>query len=188
MINEKWKVCPLNENYEASDLGRIRRIGSAKPLKTDNKIAKNGYMNCSLGRGNHAMVHRIIAITWLGNPPTDRHQVNHINCNKLDNRVSNIEWVTPKENLSHARKSGLLYSHSLRFKTKFKGCNNPNAKLSLECIAWLRWSLLFTKIYQKDLADLFGVSMSTIQKYRKETGKKRITPRQHDRNSDGSFR
>lgn len=54
-------------------------------------------------------VHRLVCWTFHGPPPTSNHQVNHINENPLDNRASNLEWVTRDENnekyWGHRRKS-----------------------------------------------------------------------------------
>lgn len=47
-------------------------------------------------------VHTIIAITFLGTPKTSNMQVNHIDGNKQNNDVTNLEWVTPSENSQHA--------------------------------------------------------------------------------------
>lgn len=44
-------------------------------------------------------VHRLIAITFIGQQPSPKHQINHKDCNKLNNNASNLEWLTPTENM-----------------------------------------------------------------------------------------
>lgn len=51
--------------------------------------------------------HRIIAVTFLGNPPEGCNDVNHLDGDKHNNAVSNLEWSSRKDNLEHARRTGL---------------------------------------------------------------------------------
>lgn len=69
--------------------------------------SSNGYMTvCLPSIGGSKTVHRIVAETFIPNP--DRKPcVNHINGDKSDNRVENLEWVTHSENAIHAYKNGL---------------------------------------------------------------------------------
>ncbi len=52
-------------------------------------------------------IHRLVAETFIGSAPSEEYQINHIDGNKANNSVDNLEWVTPKENTHHAFESGL---------------------------------------------------------------------------------
>ncbi|MCR4661705.1 MAG: NUMOD4 motif-containing HNH endonuclease [Clostridia bacterium] len=122
---EKWKSIKNYEGiYEVSDLGRIRRIeGTVKSglknsgyktvhsciLKQASK--KNGYLTVDLSKNKVVKtisVHRIVAEAFCEKDSEEKIVVDHINCNKHDNRAINLEWVTPKENRDRA-KSNKLY-------------------------------------------------------------------------------
>ena len=88
-------------NYEVSNLGRVRNIKSGRILKP--KLNKYGYLIHGLYKNNkqkYLFLHRIIATAFIDNPE-GKPCVNHIDENKLNNDLSNLEWCTVRENNIH---------------------------------------------------------------------------------------
>lgn len=122
-------------------------------------IMRTGYYGFSTrfgGRKSKAVffrVHRLIALTFVPNP-LKLPQINHIDGNKLNNNVTNLEWCTPKQNSQHAVKMGLI-KHSC-------GVHNPNSKLSIEDIKAIRENSQNLTI--RELGLKYKVHHSTIQR------------------------
>jgi hypothetical protein len=117
---------------------------------------KNGYATIGLqinGKKKMFFVHRLVACFFkpLGYALTEKHmQVNHINGNKLDNHVDNLEWVTPSQNTKHAYDLGL--NDSVK-----KGASNKNSKPVLDTA---------TGIYYKnatEAAKVYGLNPNTLR-------------------------
>lgn len=131
-------VCGYEGKYEVSNMGNVRSLsrstlGRWGKMKTSPgrmlkpSISNVGYLRidlCQGGKPKHHSVHRLVAIAFVPNKHS-KGTVNHINGNKLDNRADNLEWATPKEQTSHAKKNGLL--------NPSKGDNHPRRKQT-ECI------------------------------------------------------
>jgi len=103
--DEVWKDIPINPKYEASSFGRIR-IKKTKKIRAYKK-PKSGYLRITLYYSTNNqktfLVHRLIAITFLSNPE-NKKTVNHIDKNRRNNKVSNLEWNTMYEQNQHKRK------------------------------------------------------------------------------------
>lgn len=105
-----WKPTYIyGEQYEVNNIGEVRNRITKNILmpQKDNK----GYLRVRMSlhdRKATAKIHKLVAIAFIPNPE-NKPQVNHINCNKEDNRVENLEWVTNGENQIHAYKNGLNY-------------------------------------------------------------------------------
>ena len=97
------------EQYQVSNTGLVRNklTGHILTLREDNK----GYLRVRLSLHDKkatAKVHRLVAIAFIPNP-YGKPQVNHIDTDKHNNNVQNLEWVTNGENQIHAYKTGLNY-------------------------------------------------------------------------------
>ena len=100
---EKEVICTYkNETYSVRDNGSVLRHPKTgkKPRPTDNKWTfgkyndKTGYAEIA---GERA--HRIVAIAFIGSPPSPQHVVDHIDTNRRNNRPENLRWVTKLENI-----------------------------------------------------------------------------------------
>ena len=105
--NEVWKEISLEltnnkPKYYVSSLGRFT---NNKGQIISNYKYSSGYKRLCIKRKTF-LLHRLIAITFIPNPD-NKEQVNHIDGNKLNNSVKNLEWVTNQENQIHKVKIGL---------------------------------------------------------------------------------
>ncbi|QGT52809.1 HNH endonuclease [Lactococcus phage CHPC129] len=93
------------DNYEVSNLGKVRNIKSGRILKP--YLNEKGYLKHCLSEHNKRkflFLHRIIATAFIENPE-GKPQVNHIDENKLNNDLSNLEWCTVRENMIHGTRT-----------------------------------------------------------------------------------
>lgn len=104
---ENWKILKKkNTTFNVSNLGRLqvlnKKSGKFEPA---NLSYSGGHSEARylMTRGYYA--HRLIAEAWIGSIPKD-HEVNHIDGNKKNNKVTNLEIVTRSENIQHAFESG----------------------------------------------------------------------------------
>jgi hypothetical protein len=146
-----WKPIAINPEYAVSDCGRVMRISRAR-LRTP-VADKDGYMRIALranGRDRLFSVHRLVATAFLENP-LQKKCVNHIDGNKANNRVSNLEWATYSENWKHAINTGL---------------SNPRTRSKLDANALTEIESLSKQGFDvSDLAAKFGVGKPCIRRF-----------------------
>ena len=92
--------------YCADETGRIFNSRTGKELRQQSNGRYNKVTLSIDGKQRQFLVHRIIAELFIPNPE-NKGEVNHINGIKTDNRVENLEWVTPQENQQHSVRIGL---------------------------------------------------------------------------------
>ena len=109
-VSEQWRpIREFEDCYEVSTNGRVRSL--LKDLILKPWSGTDGYMVVALqrdGESTNYRLHRLVAETFLELPDhLDEPVVNHLNCDRTDNRVSNLEWTTPELNRRHASENGL---------------------------------------------------------------------------------
>jgi predicted XRE-type DNA-binding protein len=167
MNTEIWKPVPgFDGRIEASNFGRIRSKDKMKRIR-DGRMAfhagrifkanpdRNGYPVVNVGLKSHALVHRLVALTFLPNPE-GKPEVNHKNGVRNDNRLENLEWVTGSENTFHA------FRVLRRRKVSQPGEAHHNARLNEELVKDIR--VLCKHLSHEQVAGMFKVSRGQVSR------------------------
>ena len=153
MPYSKW--VKINDFIEVSNFGEVKSHG--KIIKGE--ITSGGYCRVHIshkGVQYKFLVHRLVAEAFILNP-NRLPEVNHIDGNKQNNSVDNLEWCTRSQNTSHAFKTGLR---------NYNGCKNPHSKLTQSDVETIRRIYVRGKHCENNsygLAKRYNVSPKTIQ-------------------------
>lgn len=129
MTQEIWKdIEGYNGKYQVSNLGRV--MHKTKGIMKTSSNSK-GYHVIGLAKNGvkrHFFVHRLVAQTFI--PNQNKHpQVNHIDEDKTNNRVDNLEWCTAKHNCNYGTRTKRIYDHGGGSRHKRVGKFDHNGNL-----------------------------------------------------------
>jgi hypothetical protein len=123
MNPEEWRRVGGFPDYEVSSLGRVRSFKSGDALLMRTPISPSvGYRQLSTRRPGFRkqwMLHQLVALTFLGPPPTPRHEVAHADGDRANSALSNLRWATRKENHADKRLHGTLQFGERHHQAKF---------------------------------------------------------------------
>jgi len=149
---EIWKDIKDYENkYQISNLGKVRNIKTKKLYITS--IDSRGYYRINLydnlGKYKTFRVHRLLGVAFI--PNTNNYPcINHIDGNKANNELSNLEWCTYQQNTIHAFETGLKFG--------YKGEKHGMCKLTNDQVLAIRADNRLHRIIAKE----YNVDRSTI--------------------------
>ena len=163
---ETWRdVAGYESVYEVSDLGRVRshdRVvdGPRGQQGIKGRIMRlrllHGYQKidlCQNSLSKSFFVHRLVVAAFIGPCPVGK-EVNHVDGNKLNNRPSNLEFLTHLENMQHAYRNGLIVARL--------GVDSSRAKHTDKDVLDIRAAYAAGGVTQRKLAEKYGVSHVNI--------------------------
>ena len=138
-MNEIWKPIPGYLNYKVSNLGRVKSVSRIvrehhRGYYSEGRILKpiknfGGYLKVNLsenGKWQEHKVHQLVMSAFVGDRP-DGLQVNHIDEDKTNNCITNLEYVTPKENINHGTHNARVSAHLIGSKRSEESCKRIKA-------------------------------------------------------------
>lgn len=167
-MDENWKQISGYRTYWVSNRGSVKTTDynhTKKEKKLNVFRNVSGYAACNLmqdGKRHRKLVHRLVCIAFIENP-NGCPEVNHIDGNKMNNDVSNLEWCTSKQNSIHAHKSGLV--------KVAKGEKHYKSYLSSEQISIMK-RMIAEKMKGRTIANIFGVGEKYVSSVKR--GKSRV--------------
>lgn len=150
-----WKpVTGYEDRYEVSSFGEVRKKATKTPV--GQWANSNGYIIVRLSKPRKQFrVHRLVALAFISNP-NDKPFINHIDANKSNNSVGNLEWRDHLHNLNHARALKLITDDY------WVGKRSPNAKLSDETAKAIKDEYKNGKTSWIKLSKKYNVSKRTV--------------------------
>ena len=157
--DEEWKVVEEFPDYVVSSNGRVTRVVKAKNNQKPRYLGftnLKGYQGVALFKDNKKhirQIHHLVLEAFIS-PRPKGHETNHINADRSDNRVENLEWVTSSENRRHSMKLGRAFFP--------KGEEVGGSKLTNDDVLQIRDIVSRDILLQTEVAKLFNISTSQI--------------------------
>lgn len=164
-----WKVAAGFPDYEVSECGRVRRLtrgGRRYPAGyelTAKRHAK-GYLLYSLtlnGAARDILAHRLVALTWIGDAPSARHEVAHNDGSRINNHWRNLRWATPAENQADRKAHGTYVDGERAYSARLSDSDVDHIRLSYRAGGE---KYVGGAVTMRGLADQFGVSVAQISR------------------------
>ena len=159
MNEEVWIQCNLECNYLISDMGNIKHIKRNKNLKFSLSNYKgNGYPQVKIYLGSKLTcqkIHKLVMISFKQDEYFEGAVINHIDGNKLNNNLDNLEWCTASENQKHAYKNNLLNIK--------KGTDHNKTKLNANQVKEIRISYKTNELSMKEMSKKYNISYENIR-------------------------
>lgn len=165
-MTEIWKpVLGYEGQYEVSNKGRVRSHVAKRPLHILSQYRrKDGYLQVQLKvnqKPNNRLVHTLVDEAFNG-PRVSGFEVNHVDGNKANNLIENLERITHQQNAAHAHQSGLVGDR--------KGEANSFAKLTAEKVRRIRAEMFAAKSpsgyvrrgARAEIAGRYGIAPRTV--------------------------
>lgn len=148
---ECWADIPGRPNHQVSTHGRVRNKNTGRIL--NGQVNTSGYRVVSMDHNDHSLVHRLVCETFFGPPGDGQTQVNHVDCDRLNNHYMNLEWCTPSENLKWAYEHGSL--------DPFIGLERAR-QVNIKPVRIVETGQVFASL--QDCADYLGVTRGNISR------------------------
>lgn len=144
--------------YRISNYGRVYNKYTEKFLSPGINGGGYYFVYLSTSSGQKPMqIHRLVMLAFNYIPNHKDYQVNHINGNKLDNYLYNLEWVTPSQNIIHAYETGLIH----------RGEDSSQSKITNEDAKNICDLLLTEKYTNIEIANMLNVSVRIVDDIKK---------------------
>lgn len=174
-MREIWRdIRDYEGQYQISNFGRCKSLarknwnGYGYWYSNETYLKERpvrGYLNYQLRKHSKLKsigIHQLVARAFIPNP-LNLTEVNHIDGNKHNNHISNLEWCTHAENMKHAGKNNLMR----------KGINHPNTKATPEIIEEIYTKYMSGLYTQKQLENEYKISRGRISVIIKERNKQK---------------